>query len=133
MTDTVTLGGRVFRLQPLTLGQLRPLLDALDALSGTGGAAMPGSFIDAAARILQAGLAAAEPGLTIDEVLALAAPIGEVNAAVAAILRLAGLLPQKEPRPGEPAPAASPSAPGSPPFTAPSPPAAAIPIAPSTA
>lgn len=124
MTETVTLGGREFRLKPLTLGQLRPLLDALDALPVAGGGAASGNFVDAAVRILQAGFAAAQPGLTLGDVLALEATVPEVNAAVAAVLRVAGLVPQ-----GEAAPVASPSDPGSVPFTAPSPPAAAIPTA----
>lgn len=97
MTDTITLGGREFRLKPLTLGELRPLLDALDAASGAAGGAM----VEAAARVLHAGLAAANPGLALDEMLALEAGIGELNDAVAAVLRVAGLVPQQEPLPGE--------------------------------
>ena len=125
MTETITLGGRDFALRPLTIGQLRPLLDALDTVSGAGG----GSMIDAAARILHAGLAAAQPELTLDEVLAIAATVPEVNAAVAAVLRVAGLIPQQASAPGEAAPVASLSEPGSAPSTAPSPPAAATPTA----
>jgi hypothetical protein len=134
MTETITLGGRQFRLKPLTLGELRPLLDALDAVSGASGGAM----IDAAARILQAGLAGAHPDLRLDEVLALEATMAEINAAVAAVLRLAGLVPQGasqpgEQPPGEAKPVATLCKPGSAPSTAPSPPAAATPTARSTA
>jgi len=124
MTETLTLGGRGFTLRPLTLGQLRPLLDALDGLSGAGG-----NMIDAAARILQAGLAAAQPELTLGDILALEATVPEVNTAVAAILRVAGLVPSGGAGPGEEAPVASPSEPGSAPSMAPSPPAASIPTA----
>src|SRR5436305_1272179 len=77
MTETIILGGREFRLKPLTLGQLRPLLDALDAVSGAGGRAM----IDAAARILHAGLAAAPP-------LGLIVATGPAIAAAAAVFDL---------------------------------------------
>jgi hypothetical protein len=131
MIQTITLGGRDFRLKPLTLGQLRPLLDALDAASAV--AAPPGNMIDTAVRILQAGLAGAHPNLTPDELLALEATVAEVNAAVAAVLRLAGLVPREESPPGEAGPVAERSASGSACSTAPSPPAAAIPTAQSMA
>jgi hypothetical protein len=138
MIETITLGGHAFCLKPLTLGALRPLLDALDAMAGAGGGTMPGNMIDAAARILQAGLAAAQPEVTLDDVLALEATVPEVNAAVAAVLRVAGLIPpgeskSAEPKPGEAQPVATTSDPGSAPSTAPSPPAAAIPTETSTA
>jgi hypothetical protein len=88
MTETkITLGGREFRVEPLKLGQLRTLLDALDDLSGKSGAAA----IDAAARIIQAGLARAMPDLTLDGVLELETTMDEVTAAVSVILRVAGL------------------------------------------
>src|SRR4051812_42379344 len=129
MTETITLGGRRFELRPLTLGELRPLLDALDAFSGAGGAAM----LDGAGRVIHAGCKPAEPGLRLDDILGLAATMDEVNAAVAAVLRVAGLV-----RPGEADPRATPGEvpafePSSAAFTARSPPAAAIPTAPSTA
>jgi hypothetical protein len=84
---TVTLGGRKFQVEPLRLGQLRALLDALDDLSGKRGGAM----VDAAARVIQAGLSQAMPELTLDGVLELEATMDEVTAAVAAILAVAGL------------------------------------------
>src|SRR5436190_16941169 len=131
MTDTIRLGGREFALRPLTLGQLRQLLDALDAMAGAAG----GGLIDAAARLVAAGLAASHPELTVEAVLDCTASLSELNAAVAAILRIAGLHP-KELGQGEAEPVASAGAtagtipaPSSAPFTAPSPPAAATPTA----
>ena len=140
MTETIRLGGRDFTLRPPTLGQLRHLLDALDMMTGASG----GALIDAAARLVAAGLAAAHPELTVDAVLDLDASLAELNTAVAAILCQAGLSPREvdrgeaDPRvtPGEIATAeTTPSmtpAPGSAPSMALSPPAAAIPTASST-
>lgn len=99
----ITLGGRDFAIEPLKLGQLRTLLDALDDLSGKTGAAV----IDAAARVIQAGLARAVPELTIDGVLDLEATMDEVTAAVSVILRAAGLSRQEGNTPGELPPVAS--------------------------
>ena len=88
MTETkITLGGRDFAIEPLRLGQLRTLLDALDDLSGKSG----GAVVDAAARVIQAGLARAMPELTLDGVLQFEATMDEVTAAVSVILRVAGL------------------------------------------
>src|SRR5258707_15676690 len=95
MTETITLDGREFALRPLTLGQLRHLLDALDEMAGASG----GGLIDAAAKLVKAGLAAAHPELTVEAVLDCAANLPELNAAVAAILHLAGLHPAGEARP----------------------------------
>jgi hypothetical protein len=103
-----------------------------------------GALIEAAATVVTAGLAPAHPDLTADAVLDLEATIEELNAVVAAILRIAGLHPADSsqggtPR-GEARPVASPGAisgeiPGSSsaPFTAPSPPAAGMPTGSSTA
>ena len=113
MTDTVRLGGRDFTLRPPTLGQLRHLLDALDAIAGASG----GALIDAAARLVAAGLAAAHPELTADTVLDLEASLAELNAAVAAILKGAGLSPKEAP-PGDAEPRVTPGDPASPPTTA---------------
>jgi hypothetical protein len=126
MTEMIRLGGREFALRPLTLGQLRHLLDALDEMSGASG----GALIDAAAKLVKAGLAASHPELTVEAVLDCAASLPELNAAVAAILQMAGLHPA-----GEAGPVASATtgaaipAPSSAPSTAPSPPAAATPTA----
>ena len=130
MTDTIRLGGHQFRLRPPTLGQLRHVLDALDEMAGASG----GALIDAAARLVAAGLAGAHPELTSDSILDLEASLSELNIAVAAILERAGLSP-KELEPGEAEPRVMPSADvtrGSAPSTAPSPPAAAIPTVSST-
>jgi hypothetical protein len=123
ITETITLGGRRFDARPLKLGQLRRVLDALEQMSGKSG----GALIEAAAAIVAAGLAPAQPELTAEAVLDLEATVTELNEAVAAVLHIAGLHPA-----GEAPPVASPGLiPGdsSAPFTAPSPPAAAIPTA----
>jgi hypothetical protein len=125
MSDTVTLGGREFRVRPLKLGQLRHLLDALEEMAGKSG----GALIDAAAKVVAAGLVPAHPDITADALLDLEARVEDLNAAVAAILERAGLRP-KDAGPGEPQPVASPGPlPGSSsaPSTALSPPAVATP------
>ena len=93
---TITLGGRELAIEPLKLGQLRALLDALDDLSGKTG----GAVIDAAARVIQAGLARAMPDLTLDAVLEFEATMDEVTAAVATILGVAGLTRSHGVQPG---------------------------------
>jgi hypothetical protein len=103
MTETkITLGGRDFAIEPLKLGQLRALLDALDDLSGKTG----GAVIDAAARVIQAGLVRALPDMSLDDVLELEATMDEVTAAVAVILGVAGLNRPGETKPGEAVPVA---------------------------
>jgi hypothetical protein len=130
MSETVSLGGRPFALRPLKLGELRHVLDALDGMAGKSG----GGLIEAAAQLVAAGLEPGQPGLTAAAVLDLEATVADLNAAVAAILRVAGLNPV-----GEAAPVASPAISGtasgssSAPSTAPSPPAAATDTATSTA
>ncbi len=126
MSETVTLGGRVFEVRPLKLGQLRHLLDALDEMTGK----LAGALVEAAAKVVAAGLAPAHPDLAPDAVLDLEATLAEFNAAVAAILRIAGLTPMGEARPV----ASPPEIPGpsSAPSMAPSPPAAPIPSGSST-
>ncbi len=134
MSDSITLGGRTFALRPLKLGQVRHLLDALDEMSRQSG----GALVAAAAKVVAAGLAPAHPDLTADALLDLEAGVDELNAAVATVLRAAGLRPAAESAPGEagspggrPPPAAAPGmvetapAPSSAPSTPPSPPAAA--------
>jgi hypothetical protein len=126
MSETITLGDRQFEIRPLKLGQLRHLLDALEAITGKSG----GGLIEAAAQIVAVGLGPAYPDLTREALLDLEATVEELNAAVAALLRIAGLYPL-----GEARPVASPgAAPGddsrssSAQSTAPSPPAAATPM-----
>src|SRR5712691_3750672 len=92
MAETIALGGRQFEIRPLKLGQLRHLLDALDDMAGKSG----GALIEAAAQIVTVGLAPAHPDLTRDAVLDLEATVDELNAAVAAILRIAGLKPKDD-------------------------------------
>jgi len=125
MTENITLGGREFALRPLKLGQLRHVLDALDRMSGASG----GGLIEAAAQVVAAGLAPACPELDLDRVLDLEATVEELNAAVSAVLRVAGLH-----RAGEARPVANMEAQagGSASSTPLSPPAAAMPIPTST-
>ncbi len=126
MSETISLGGRQFEIRPLKLGQLRHLLDALEEMVGKSG----GGLIEAAARVVASGLAPTYPDLGADAVLDLEAGVAELNEAVAAILRVAGLK-----QAGEAQPVASPGPDpvnNSAPSTAPSPPAAAIPTASST-
>ncbi|HTQ35262.1 MAG TPA: hypothetical protein VMI30_13935 [Stellaceae bacterium] len=101
---TISLGGRSFAIEPLKLGQLRALLDALDNLSGKTG----GAVVDAAARVIQAGLARTMPELTLDAVLEMEATMDEVTAAVSVILSAAGLS-----RPGSGGPGEAEPVPGS--------------------
>lgn len=126
MTENITLGGREFQLRPLKLGQLRLVVDALDHMAGKTG----GALIAAAAELVAAGLAPAHPEIDPPAVLDLEASLDELNAAVAAVLRIAGLQPQGD-MPGElPPVAGGAAAPGgsSAGSTRPSPPAAATPI-----
>ena len=134
MANTIVLGGLRLEIRPLKLGQLRHVLDALESMAGQSG----GGLIETAARVVAAGLAPAHPELTVERVLELEACIEELNEAVAAVLRTAGLrLPENATGAqtmGEGQPVASPAAnPGaapassSPRYMAPSPPAAATP------
>ena len=52
MAESVSLGGRRFEIRPLKLGQLRHVLDALDAMTGKSG----GGLIEAAAKVVATGL-----------------------------------------------------------------------------
>src|SRR5712692_500705 len=90
MTETIALGGRQFEIRPLKLGQLRHLLDALEEMAGKSG----GALIAAAAEVVAAGVVAAHPDLAVDAVLDLEAGVDELNVAVAAVLRIAGLRPK---------------------------------------
>jgi hypothetical protein len=85
---TVALGAQHFDVAPLRLGELRLLLDALQEMAGKSG----GGLVEAAAKIIHAGLVRSHPELTLDDVLALPATMDQVNAAVAAIIRVAGLV-----------------------------------------
>ena len=118
MSEGITLGGRDFAVRPLKLGQLRHLLDALDGMTGKSA----GALVEAAAKVVAAGLAPAHPDLAADAVLDLEATIEELNAVVATILRIAGLTPMENAM-GEARPVANFGS-TSAPFMAPSPPAA---------
>lgn len=88
MSDqTVTIGDREFTVRRPKLGQLRRIIDALDAMQGQQG----GALIDASVALIIAGLAPAHSELTADALLDLESSIAELNAAVAAILDVAGL------------------------------------------
>ena len=130
MSEVIALGGRRLEVRPLKLGQLRHLLNALEEMAGKSG----GGLIEAAAKVVAAGLAPAHPDMAADQVLDIEASVEELNQAVAAILRVAGLRPSEggpgEPGLGEARPVASPevgSGTSSALFTAPSPPAATTP------
>jgi hypothetical protein len=134
MAETILLGGLHLEARPLKLGQLRHVLDALEDMAGRSG----GGLIEAAACVVAAGVAPAHPELTAERILDLEAGIEELNHAVAAILRIAGLRRSEDAGPaqigakmmGEMRPVASPGmdpASSSPLSTAPSPPAASIP------
>lgn len=130
MTEMIAFGGLRLQIRPLKLGQLRHLLDALDEMAGKSG----GGLIEAAAKVVAAGVAPGHPDMTADRILEVEAGVDDLNEAVAAILRIAGLRPaetaSRENAMGEARPVASPGAGGtsSAPSTAPSPPAASIPI-----
>ncbi len=92
MRETIVLGGLHLEIRPLKLGQLRHVLDALDEMAGKSG----GGLIDAAARVVAAGLAPAHPELTAERVLDLEASLEQLNEAVAAVLRTTGLRRPKD-------------------------------------
>jgi hypothetical protein len=130
MAETILLGGLRLEVRPLKLGQLRHVLDALEDMIGKSG----GGLIEAAARVISAGLAPAHPELTAEKVLDLEASIEQLNDVVAAVLRTAGLRRPEDgagaQMMGETQPVANPGADpasSSPLSTAPSPPAASIP------
>ena len=87
MREMIVLGGLHLEIRPLKLGQLRHVLDALEEMASKSG----GGLIDAAARVVAAGLAPAHPELTAERVLDLEASIEQLNEAVAAVLRTTGL------------------------------------------
>jgi hypothetical protein len=138
MTETIVIGGLRLEARPLKLGQLRHVVDALEDMMGKSGSGL----IEAAARVIAAGLAPAHPELIAEKVLDLEASLEQLNEAVATVLRTAGLRRPENGTPaqrgvqmmGEAQPVASPEAnPGadpassSLPYTAPSPPAASTP------
>src|SRR4051794_21866947 len=87
MTEAIFLGSLRLEVRPLKLGQLRHVLDELEDMTGKSG----GELIEAAARVIAAGLAPAHPELTVERLLDVEASIEQLNEAVAAVLRIAGL------------------------------------------
>jgi hypothetical protein len=87
MTEVIILGNLQLSIRPLKLGQLRCVLDALEEMSGKSGS----ELIDAAVRVVATGLAPTHPELTAEKILDLEAGIDQLNDAVAAVLRAAGL------------------------------------------
>jgi hypothetical protein len=87
MVETILLGDLRLEVRPLKLGQLRHVLDALEEMAGKSG----GALIEAAARVIVTGVAPAYPDLTAERILDLEAGIEQLNDAVTAVLRIAGL------------------------------------------
>lgn len=85
--EQVTLGDKTFEVRRPKLGQLRYVVDALDAMAGKSS----GGLIDGAVGVLVAGLAPAHPDIKADDLLDIEATMAELNAAVATVLRTAGL------------------------------------------
>ena len=104
MVDSITIGERTFELKRPKLGQLRAIVDALDAMAGFDS----GAIIEPAAELVAAGLRIATPEITAADILDIEAPLSQLNDAVAAVLRVAGLrLAETEPGEGAPQPDAS--------------------------
>src|SRR3954452_20966362 len=87
MPKAIFLGALRLEVRPLKLGPLRHVLDALEDMTGKSG----GGLIEAAARVIAAGLAPVHPELTAERILDLEASIEQLNEAVTAVLRIAGL------------------------------------------
>ena len=95
----LALGDRRFEARQPTLGELRAVVDALDAM----GTASGGGMIDAAVAVLVAGLKPGHPDITAEQVLAIQATAAELNDAVAVVLKTAGLR-EVDATPGEAVP-----------------------------
>jgi hypothetical protein len=94
---TITLAGRRFNLRPLTLGQLRIVLPAFARAAGLA----KEEAIDAAIDILAAALSRDAPDMNRDALLMAEMLPVELVAAVDAIAKLSGLVPQGDAAPGE--------------------------------
>lgn len=102
MTQQIILGGKPYPIGPLALGQLKRALPAF----GRAGAAfargdLGESALDDVMVILSAGT-----GIAPAEVELIPATMPEIAAAVEAIARISGLLPEDAPGEGQPAVAA---------------------------
>lgn len=87
MATMIILGGLQLEVRPLKLGQLRYVIDALEDMTGKSG----GELIEAAVRVVAAGLTPSHPELTSEKILDLEVSVEQLNEAVAVILRVAGL------------------------------------------
>lgn len=94
---TITVAGRVFVLRPLTLGQLRVVLPAFARAAGLA----KEEAIDAAIDILAAALSRDAPEMTRGFLLQTEMLPAELIAAVDAIAKLSGLVPQGDGALGE--------------------------------
>jgi hypothetical protein len=94
--ERISIGAARFELRPLKLGKLAEVIDALENMAGKSG----GDVIIAAARLVAAGIV--DSDVTPETILDLEGTMTELNDAVAAVLRVAGLrmsgeaLPQPE-------------------------------------
>lgn len=95
--EKITIGECSFDIRRPKLGQLRRIIDALDAMGGKEG----GALIDATVELIVAGIS--RPDVTADSLLEIETTIVEINNAVAVILRAAGLR-ATDAEPGEAAP-----------------------------
>ena len=90
---SIPYGGRVFRVRPLTLRQIRDILPALNiAASGFGTA----ESMQACAVVIAAALGRDHPEMTLDAVLDCETAPSEITGAVNAIVTLSGLVPAGE-------------------------------------
>lgn len=95
--SAITLGGRAFKLRPLTLGQLRVVLPAFARAAGLARE----EAIDAAIDIIEAALSRDAPEITRAVLLEAEMLPAELIAAVDTIARLSGLVQQEVTAPGE--------------------------------
>jgi hypothetical protein len=100
----IKIAGREFTLRPLTLGQLRVILPAFARAAGLA----KDDAIDAAVDILVAALSRDTPEMTRAVLLETEMLPAELIAAVDAIAKLSGLVPQGD-APGEARASAGPS------------------------
>lgn len=103
---TLRLGDKKFILERPTLGDLRHIVDALDALTSGAPDRTGGAMIEASAIFVCAGLQPGHPGLTVDELLAIKCSVAELNAAVQLVIDNCGMrpVPIEDAVPGEAVP-----------------------------
>jgi hypothetical protein len=93
----IILGGRTYKLRPLTLGQLRVILPAFARAAALG----QEDSVDAAIDILEAALSRDAPEMTRAVLLDAEIFAAELIGAVDAIARLSGLVQEGNVLPGE--------------------------------